>query len=164
MSSDTFSPCQNWDKNPGISHSGARMFRHRRLPQSPTRQEGEIKSGRSLSVPHPSLPALTSARSSRFSAFHCFSACKTGPLPCLLKLHILSELSDSSEEAITYLNRGLDADKWMGKEWDKGEVTVPGKDKGQARSARAVGAPGGKLRRKGVGAQGGRQRSPNGRP
>ena len=29
------------------------------------------------------------------------------------------------------MNCGLDVDKWVGKQWDKGEVTAKGRDKGQ---------------------------------
>lgn len=58
---------------------------------------------------------------------------KLGPLLSLLKLHILCEPScNHPEEVTTYFNCGLEADKWVGKQWDKGKVTAQGRDKGQS--------------------------------
>lgn len=96
------------------------------------RREKSSLARHSLS-PHPSLPArdFRGARSSCFSAWQCFCACETGPLPSLLKPPTLRALSEPSEEAITYLSHGLDGDKQVGKKWDKGEVTALGKDEGQ---------------------------------
>ena len=133
LSEVTLSRCQNWDKNPRMSCSHTRVFCCCfRLSQSPTRQDGNIKADTSLPLcPTPTSSDFSCTRSSCFSAFHCFSASKTGASP-LLKLPALREpSSDHSEEVITYLNCGLDVDKWVGKQWDKGEVTPKGRDKDQ---------------------------------
>lgn len=96
---------------------------------------------RSLSVLL-SLPALTSVPPGAHVSvlFIVFLPLKPGPLLSLLKLRIFCEPpSDPSEEVITYLNCGLDVDKWVGTQWDKGDSQWEGTR--PARLARAVGTP-----------------------
>lgn len=128
--------------NLGISDSLAGVFGCCWLPRSPSRKKGNIRPGASFSLRPTLLPALTSVPPGAHISvlFIVFLPLKPGPLLSLLKLHIFCEPpSDPSEEVITYLNCGLDVDKWVGTQWDKGDSQWEGTR--PARLARAVGAP-----------------------
>lgn len=134
--------CQSWDMNLGISDSLAGCLAAAGfLDLHPGRREALGLVPRSLSVLL-SLPALTSVPPGAHISvlFIVFLPLKPGPLLSLLKLHVFCEPSfGPSEEVITYLNCGLDVDKGVGTQWDKGDSQWEGTR--PARLARAVGAP-----------------------
>lgn len=124
--SDTLSQYRSWDTNPGVSGAPAKEVLPLLASSISDQAAGEMKSGASFSLCPALLPALASALPGAHISvlFIVFL-----PLLFLLELHTLFEPSSGySEEVITHLNYGLDVAKWVGTQWDKGEVTAKGRD------------------------------------